>query len=443
VFLTIDAAGDELSYLLFKHPGRLQRFELPMGQASVWYPVADADHCQVALLVDVDERELAKSKLRFDRFDLGSYINDRAYAASSLLAVAIARVFGSALRGQDPAERPGAAAVQRELRIRVPSVHARGELSVQELFEPLGYQVDAVEHGEIVDLTLSGTLTVQQALAQLYVLLPVLDDSKHYWVSFAEIDKLERHAESWLPAHPQRERIMARYLAHQREYVAQASARLLADEDQAEHSTGFKPPNLAAQRTAALLRVLHEVNAQRVIDLGCGEGRLVTALLGDSFFTEVAGADVSASVLARAERHLERLSERQLARVKLFQASATYRDSRLAGFDAMVLSEVVEHLDPDRLAALESTVFAAAHPHNVIVTTPNREYNVRYAELGEGGLRHPDHRFEWTRAEFQTWANEIAERQGYRVRFDGVGEADADLGAPTQMAIFTSRGRDD
>jgi 3' terminal RNA ribose 2'-O-methyltransferase Hen1 len=440
VFLTIAAAGDELSYLLFKHPGRVQRFELPMGQATLWYPVADAEQCQVALLVDVDGAELGKSKLRFDRFDLGSYINDRAYAASSLLAVAIARVFGSALRGQDPVERPGAASVQRELRIRVPSVRARGELSVPELFEPLGYQLDAVEHGEIVDLTLSGTLTLQQALAHLYVLLPVLDDSKHYWVSFAEIDKLERYADSWLPAHPQRERIMARYLAHQREYVAEASTRLLADEDQAGGSTSFRPPNLAAQRITALLRILREVNAQRVIDLGCGEGRLLTALLGDSYFTEVAGADVSATVLARAERHLERLSERQQARVKLFQASASYRDSRLAGYDAMVLSEVVEHLDPDRLAALENTVFAAARPQNVIVTTPNREYNVRYAELEAGGLRHPDHRFEWTRTEFQAWANAIADRQHYRVRFDGVGEDDAELGQPTQVAIFTTEG---
>ena len=92
------------------------------------------------------------------------------------------------------------------------------------------------------------------------------------------------------------------------------------------------------------------------------------------------------------------MSERQAERVELFQGALTYEDERYAGYDAAVLMEVVEHVDPPRLAALERVVFGAARPGAVVVTTPNSEYNELYAGLV--GMRHPDHRFEWTRAEF-------------------------------------------
>jgi hypothetical protein len=113
-----------------------------------------------------------------------------------------------------------------------------------------------------------------------------------------------------------------------------------------------------------------------------------------------------------------------------------YRDKRLAGFDAAAVVEVIEHLDPPRLAALERVLFEFARPTTVVLTTPNREYNVMWESLPAGKFRHPDHRFEWTRQEFQEWANRVAFNHGYAVRFLDVGPVDANVGAPTQMGVF-------
>ncbi|MDQ6656734.1 MAG: methyltransferase domain-containing protein, partial [Actinomycetota bacterium] len=196
--------------------------------------------------------------------------------------------------------------------------------------------------------------------------------------------------------------------------------------------------SLVNQRRAAVLAALGEVGARRVIDLGCGEGALLKELLADPRFSEVVGADVSARELDWAARrlNLDRLSDSQRARLTLLQSSATYRDARLAGYDAVVLMEVIEHLDIERLPALERNVFAASRPAAVVVTTPNAEYNVRYAALAAGSHRHTDHRFEWSRAEFEGWATEVAGRNGYAVTFRPIGDVDTEVGSPTQLALF-------
>ena len=155
-------------------------------------------------------------------------------------------------------------------------------------------------------------------------------------------------------------------------------------------------------------------------------------------YQEVVGVDVSARALDAAERKLklDMLPDAQRERIKLLQSPLTYRDKRLVGYDAAALVEVIEHFDPPRLEAAERNVFEHARPRTVVVTTPNREYNVRWATLPAGEYRHADHRFEWTRAEFSAWANGVAERHGYGVRFLPVGPEDAEVGPPTQMAVF-------
>ncbi|MFF4058940.1 3' terminal RNA ribose 2'-O-methyltransferase Hen1 [Streptomyces sp. NPDC001668] len=476
MFLTISTTGTperpatDLGFLLHKHPDKAQAFSTSYGRAHVLYPEADDQRCTAALMLEVDAVALVrrgKGKGRGGAPDsaLAQYVNDRPYAASSLLAVALSAVFSSAMRGVCTA-KPELPSQPRPLRIEVPAVAARGGAEVvRRLFEPLGWTVTAEpvaldsafpEWGDsrYVRLELESTrLTLAEALRHLYVLLPVLDDAKHYWVAPDEVDKLLRAGEGWLPAHPEQKLITSRYLSRRWSLTREAMERLellrLAEADdseveeidnavEAETETEEKPTPLAVQRREAILEALRAAGAARVLDLGCGQGQLVQALLKDPKFTEIVGVDVSVRALTIASRRLklDRMGERTASRVQLLQGSLTYTDKRLKGYDAAVLSEVIEHLDLPRLPALEYAVFGAARPRTVLVTTPNVEYNVRWESLPVGHVRHGDHRFEWTRAEFRTWASSVAERHGYDVEFVPVGPDDPEVGPPTQMAVF-------
>jgi 3' terminal RNA ribose 2'-O-methyltransferase Hen1 len=293
-------------------------------------------------------------------------------------------------------------------------------------------------------VTWEAVCRLKDLLSHLYVLIPVLDDEKHYYVGSDEIDKLLRYGQGWLAVHPERELITKRYLKYQRSLVQDALARLsegipVVPQDQDEQETVAEERiGLHQQRLGTVVAVLKNNGARRVLDLGCGEGKLVKLLLDDPTFTDVIGMDVSPGVLEKAaERlHLDRLPAHKKQRVKLIQGSLMYRDPRLEGYDAAAVVEVIEHLDPPRLAAFERVIFEFARPQMVILTTPNREYNVRFETLPAGKFRHSDHRFEWTRAEFQTWAASISERFGYEVRFLPIGSEDIEVGAPTQMGVF-------
>ncbi|MDX3664564.1 3' terminal RNA ribose 2'-O-methyltransferase Hen1 [Streptomyces europaeiscabiei] len=483
MFLTISTTGTperpatDLGFLLHKHPDKSQAFSTSYGKAHVLYPEADVERCTAALLLEVDAVALVrrgKGKGRGGAPDaaLAQYVNDRPYAASSLLAVALNDVFSSAVRGHCKA-RPELPEQARPLRVEIPALPARGGPAlVVKLFEPLGWTVTAEEvaldtafpewgASRYVRLVLeSESLTLAEALRHLYVLLPVLDDTKHYWVSSDEVDKLLRAGEGWLPAHPEHKLITSRYLSRRWSLTRQAMERLelvrLAEADDSEveaidnaveeaadgEAEGEeKPTPLAVQRRDAIIAALEESGATRVLDLGCGQGQLMQALLKDVRFTEIVGTDVSMRALTIASRRLklDRMGERQASRVQLFQSSLAYTDKRLKGYDAAVLCEVIEHLDLPRLPALEYAVFGSARPRTVLVTTPNVEYNVRWESLPAGHVRHGDHRFEWTREEFRTWATTVAERHGYDVGFVPVGPDDPEVGPPTQMAVFKQR----
>ncbi|MFJ4786660.1 3' terminal RNA ribose 2'-O-methyltransferase Hen1 [Streptomyces sp. NPDC088794] len=483
MFLTITTTGTperpatDLGYLLHKHPDKAQAFSTSYGTAHVLYPEADAQRCTAALLLEVDAVALVrrgKGKGRGGAPDaaLAQYVNDRPYAASSLLAVALSAVFSSAMKGACQA-KPELPSQARPLRVEVPALPARGGPDlVRRLFEPLGWTVtvepialdaEFPEWGDsrYVRLLLeSEALTLAAALRHLYVLLPVLDDAKHYWVAPDEVDKLLRVGEGWLPEHPEQKLIVGRYLSRRWSLTREAMERLelvrLAEADdsevedidnavEAETETEQKPTPLAVQRRDAILAALGASGAARVLDLGCGQGQLVQALLKDVRFTEIVGVDVSMRALTIASRRLklDRMGERQASRVKLFQGSLAYTDNRLKGYDAAVLSEVIEHLDLPRLPALEYAVFGAARPRTVLVTTPNVEYNVRWETLPAGHVRHGDHRFEWTREEFRAWAAAVAERHGYGVEFVPVGPDDPEVGPPTQMAVFKAESAND
>jgi 3' terminal RNA ribose 2'-O-methyltransferase Hen1 len=460
---TTHAPATDLGYLLHKHPGRVQAFGQSVGTAHVFYPEAGDDRCTAALLLEVDPVGLVRGRKGSsgEGFALGQYVNDRPYAAASMLAMAVKDVFRTALAGRCTA-RPELAAAPMPLDISVTAVPCRdGAGLLHTLFGPLGWTVEAAsapldpampEWGDsgYLEVRLTGHLRLADALNHLYVLLPVLDDAKHYWVSNDEVGKLIRAGEGWLAAHPEKALITSRYLAHQRDLTQSALARL-AEIDDAGPGQFDDPPGggdavdipgqpvpLARQRRAAVLAALRAMSARRVGDLGCGEGALVADLLADRDIEQVVATDVSARALRAAGRRLrlDTMPERQRDRLQIFQSALTYRDGRLAGLDAAVLMEVIEHVDPPRLAALERVVFGFAAPARVIVTTPNAEYNVRFGALPGGAMRHRDHRFEWTRAQFRSWAERTGDAYGYTVRHLPVGTEDAQAGPPTQMAIF-------
>ncbi|GLX03513.1 3' terminal RNA ribose 2'-O-methyltransferase Hen1 [Microbispora sp. NBRC 16548] len=491
----------DLGFLLHKHPDRVQEFEQSFGMARVFYPEAGEDRCTAALLLEVDPVRLARSRgSSSPDFSLGQYVNDRPYAASSLLASALADVFRTARTGRC-ASRQDLADGPIPLEIGLPALPCRGGADLaHRLFGPLGWEVGAEavpldpgfpEWGEsrYVRLALRGNVRLADALNHLYVLLPVLDDAKHYWLAGDEVDKLVRAGEGWLAGHPDKGLITRRYLGRRWALTRTAFARLAELGDDVEESLdppveeepGAEAPGSAAPvsgagqaepdivdpdiadpqvaepgrtpdaapeervplntlRREAVVAVLEEVGARTVLDLGCGSGQLLSALLAKPAFAKVAGMDVSARALAMAKRRLraDRMPDAKRARLELFQGSLTYTDARLAGYDAAVLMEVVEHVDPPRLPALERVVFGTARPAHVIVTTPNVEHNVRY-ELLEGARRHPDHRFEWSRAEFARWVAGVCETYGYAAESRPVGEDDPEVGPPTQMAVFSRR----
>ena len=461
VTTTLRPATD-LGYLLHKHPARAQSFDLAFGRVHVFFPEASPDRCTAALLLDVDPVRLVRGTggPAGDGGLLRQYVNDRPYVASSFLSVAIARVFRSALKGES-SERPDLVAQPIPLEARLSVLPCRsGEDFLRRLFEPLGYEV-ATEQlpldptfpawgaSRYFRLTLRATKPLRELLGHLYVLVPVLDDEKHYWVTEDEVDKLLRYGEGWLATHPERELIAARYLKHQRGLVRDALERLTLEEapdaDAAEDARAAeeesleRPVSLNEQRLGAVLTVLKGSGAQRVLDLGCGEGKLIRLLFAERQFAEIVGMDVSwrALEIATERLKLDRLAPAHRRRVRLLHGSLMYRDPRLAGFDAAAVVEVIEHLDPPRLAAFERVVFESARPGTVVITTPNVEYNVKWETLPAGRLRHRDHRFEWTRAQFASWANANALRFGYAVRFLPVGDADPVVGSPTQMGVFT------
>jgi 3' terminal RNA ribose 2'-O-methyltransferase Hen1 len=468
VLLTISTThrpATDLGFLLHKNPGRRHLAEFGFGTADVFYPEASDERCTAAVLVDVDPVGLvrgpgtAHERNQARRFALGHYVNDRPYAASSYLSVALGRLFGTAMSGRSK-ERQDVADRAIPLEARLPVVACRGgDDLARRLFEPLGYvtrtqplpldpQFPGWGDSPYLSLRISARLRLRDLLHHLFVLLPVLDDDKHYWVGADEIAKLLRRGGEWLAGHPDRDLIARRYLRHDQRLTRDALARLFEDEagdpdrsdqesDAAEESVERKV-SLHERRLAAVLSVITASGARSALDLGCGSGKLLAELLKEPRLDRITGLDVSHRALEMAARrlHLDSMAPRQRARVELLHGSLTYRDGRLKGFEAAAAVEVIEHLDPPRLGAFERGIFGHARPGIVIVTTPNAEYNALFDGLPAGSFRHADHRFEWTRGQFAAWADAVAARHGYRTELSGIGPESDEAGCPSQLAVF-------
>lgn len=459
---TTHTPATDLGYLLYKHPDRVQSWDLNWGVATVFYPEATPERCTAALLLDIDPVGLVRRD-EGEGFALQQYVNDRPYVASSFFAVAMARVLRNAMSGECK-ERPTLAATPIPLVATLAALPCRGGPAlIERLFAPLGYtlQIEAPALDEtrpdwgaarVAKVTLSATVRLSALLNHLYVLIPVLDAEKHYWVDREEAEKLLRHGQGWLEHHPERTLITERFLGKAARSLSREVLSRLAGEGVVEadpeaeeiergrgESAMERPLSLDQRRIAAVREALLAAGARSVIDMGCGEGKLLKALVQEPRFTRLTGVDVSVRTLQITARRLdlERIEDREPGRLRLLQGSAPYRDPRLEGADALVMVEVIEHLEPFWLPSLSAAIFGALRPPTILLTTPNVEYNTLFAGLPPGTLRHGDHRFEWTRAEFQAWCEGRCAEHGYTVAHSGIGEAHPELGAPTQMAVFT------
>ncbi|MGH6823012.1 MAG: 3' terminal RNA ribose 2'-O-methyltransferase Hen1 [Methylocella sp.] len=452
---TTHQPATDLGYLLHKHPERLHEVELTFGKAWLFYPDASQLRCEAVLVLDVDPIGLVRGKGQREGL-LDQYVNDRPYAASSFLSVALNKAFRTAMTGVCKARQQLADSAIPLEAVITPLPMRGGEKLLRLVFEPLGWDVD-VEPAEDPDagtdsklyarVTLTGVARLSALLNYLYVLIPVLDDAKHYFVGEDEIDKLLKRGEGWLDQHPAKELIVRRYLRH-RGVLARAALERLAPETQAEtvepesrvapEEALEAPIRLNDERMTAVVEALRASGAKIIADLGCGEGKLLSRLLRERWAERLIGLDPAARALEWAAKRLKLHlpGGPPEGRVLLLHGSLTYRDDRWAGAEAAALIEVIEHLDPDCLPLVERVVFGETRPGAVVVTTPNAEYNALFPNLAAGTFRHPDHRFEWTRAEFRDWADRIGSTYGYRSALSGIGRQDEAHGTPTQMAVF-------
>ncbi|MDR1529322.1 MAG: 3' terminal RNA ribose 2'-O-methyltransferase Hen1 [Burkholderiales bacterium] len=451
----------DLGYLLHKHPDKFQTFELSVGKAHVFYPEKSEEKTTISLLLDIDPIDMVRGarNLGGDGFALGHYINDRPYVASSFMSVALSKAFSSAMNGKCK-DKPELVDVKFPLKVTIAVISAPrgGEMLIRKIFEPLGYKVELTRHrldekfpewgeSKYYTLELSHTVTIKELLSHLYVLIPTLDNDKHYFVSAQEIDKLLKKGEGWLKEHHEREQITRRYLIGLDSLSRQALERLSEGEDvdgpgdELIEKTGIqkRKETLHDERIKLVVEKIVESGATRVLDLGCGEGKLIKQLVKQKQFSEITGMDVSYHELLKAKERLryDEMPPKQKERVNLFQGSLTYQDKRLEEFDAAAVVEVIEHLDLNRLKAFERVLFEFAKPKTVVLTTPNQEYNIMWENLDAEDVRHGDHRFEWTRKEFAEWANKIGKVYHYGVELLPVGDEVENIGAPSQMAIFS------
>ena len=455
---TTHVPATDLGYLLHKNPAWLHETGLTFGKALTLFPEASETRCTAALILDIDPVGLVRG--RGDASGLmDQYVNDRPYATSSFLSVAMGRAWREAIAGRSR-DRQVMAATPIPLEVHVTPLRARGGADlVAQLFAPLGYEIETAPipmdlvrqdwgASPYVSLTLRATAKLSALLTHLYVLIPVLDDRKHYFISDEELQKLLAKGEGWLAAHPAKELIVSRYLKRSKPLIRQALAQLAAEKGESEDDLDEAPKDTAEEALEKPIRLhdlrldtvtatLKDLGARRVLDLGCGEGKLIRRLLKDKQFAEIVGLEVSSMALDRAQSRLDREPEKIRERVKLLQGALIYRDARLRGFDAAALVEVIEHIEPERLSHVEAAIFGDARPKAVIVTTPNADYNVLFPGLRAGQFRHADHRFEWTRAEFEAWCSRVSEAHGYSCRIEPLGEVDSQHGAPSQMGVFT------
>lgn len=475
MFLSIAVSGEhapDLGFVLYKHPGRAFEKSTSKGRITGGFTENRDDFAEFILVVEVDPVERVRG-VNWER-GIASYVEPMPFLAASHMSQALSQALGSAMNGvlgsKDPVidARVKAAGVKPwPLSIKVGPVRCSPYM-IETLFSELDWSVEIESHNLDVPgvseeddrplhvFTLKGEATVSDALSQLYVLLPVLDPSRHYFYDESEARKLFDKGGEWLKGHSSRDLIISRYLSKSkelREYARQLFGNFQEKKDleeliseTEEMMRDWEDPDDNSPHRQRHNRIVADVaiwNARKVIDLGCGEGRLLERLVRIAPDMRVVGIEPSAREIERARKKLSNNPGKNVdPRVEFVHGSAMYGDERFKGFDVAVLSEVIEHVDEDRLSILARSVFGTMAPRRVIITTPNGDYNKVFG-FAPGEFRHADHRFEWTLAECRAWVNGVTSAYPYDAEISPVGGRNADAeesnGEVSHYIVFTKK----
>jgi 3' terminal RNA ribose 2'-O-methyltransferase Hen1 len=475
LLLSLSVSGEhapDLGFILYKHPDRVFEKSTPKNRITGFFAENSAGRAEFCLTVEVDQVERVRG-VNWDR-GIASYVEPMPFLAASHMSQALSSALGSAMNGVLASKDPIVDARVKEvgvkplpITIKVGAVRCSPYM-ITRLFEELGWTVMVESHGLDVPnvseeddrplhvFTLTGAATVSDALTQLYVLLPVLDPSRHYFYDESEVRKLFDKGGEWLKNHSARDLIISRYLSKSkelREYARQLFGRFQEKKDideliaETEDAMGeWEDPDDNSphqQRHSRIVGDIAEWRARTVIDLGCGEGKLLERLVRIAPDMRVVGIEPSAREIERARKKLSNNPGKNLdPRVEFVHGSAMYGDERFKGFDAAVLSEVIEHVDEERLSLLARSVFGIMAPRRVIITTPNGDYNKVFGFF-PGEFRHADHRFEWTMTECRAWVDGVTATYDYEAEITPVGgrnpEADEANGEISHYIVFTKK----
>ncbi|MBW4084382.1 3' terminal RNA ribose 2'-O-methyltransferase Hen1 [Paenibacillus sp. S150] len=466
------AGAGMLSRLLAKNPDNLYDRMEKEARVRIAFTASSEQEAEAVIYVTPDPVELVKGASSAHN-DITQYINDREFVVSSLFCTYIRSALGTALNGKTKeAYLPW---VNRKLALELtfgPVASNLPDHALEDLFIPLGYEV-VLERGDaayafelksrssVRYIKLKGIQTLQTALRQLFVLIPALDDYKHYYISDDEVDKIRRYGDGWLENHPQRALILKRTLRFAGA-IKHYEDQMAGDGQQAENGASGEAPGIAEPfaapaeasagtgaaeapkarlndlRYAAIADTVERLAARRsIVDFGSGGGKLSARLSSVPGVQEIKAVEPSAAAQLRAMDRFAKLEGRPGAIVpEPVTGSLFYYDEALRGKDVMILCEVIEHIDERRLNRVMETIFHEYAPGTLIITTPNKEYNALY-QMEHEKLRHRDHRFEWDREAFGAWCSCWTSAYNYSVRLSGIGEFAQEYGYPTQMAIFT------
>ncbi|MCM3572375.1 3' terminal RNA ribose 2'-O-methyltransferase Hen1 [Mesobacillus subterraneus] len=441
--LTIRAVGENvqvISHLLAKNPNNLYERNQKGHAVRLFFSSFTEREVEATVFVAPDSLELVKNQ--GNQYDITHYINDREFAVSSIFISLIRTALGTALNGQPKEEYIKWVKHPFDLELSFgPVASGLSDHQIVDLFEPLGFNVSInrpqIEYNfnlksksSVRFITLKGRTPLQMALRQIFVLIPVLDNYKHYFIDEKEIEKLERYGEGWLDDHPQKSFILKKALRFKNVY------ELVEGQEKDTAAPEMRKIRLNDMRYEKIVDTVNGFeNKESIVDLGSGEGKLSTRLGFIPGVKEILAVEPSEEASIRAmERFAQAEGKDYFIKPTQLWGSLFYYDERLKGKDVIILCEVIEHIDEERLSKVFQTILQDYRPKNLVVTTPNKEYNALYEMDTE--FRHGDHRFEWSREEFEAWCKARNEEGEYELIFDGIGELDEQFGFPTQMCIF-------